>query len=63
MKKSKGIAEDFWNDCTDNQISSSFEPFSKMISYNKYAKNYGRNTEMDILHIILFLTLIFIINF
>ena len=38
MKKSKGIAEDFWNDCTDNQISSSFEPFSKMISYNKYAK-------------------------
>lgn len=47
MKKSKGVAEDFWNDCTNNQISSSFEPFSKMISYNKYAKNYGRNKKID----------------
>ena len=45
--KSKDTTEEFWNDCTNNQIASSFEPFSKMVSYNKYAKNYGRNKKLD----------------
>ena len=40
---SKGLEDDFWNDCNNNQISSSFEPIEKTIN-NKYNfKTFGNN--------------------
>ena len=45
--KSKEVTEEFWNDCTNIKKSSSLEPFDRMISYNKYYKNFGRNKKLD----------------
>ena len=39
----KDFEDDFWNDCVNSQISSSFEPFEKSID-NKYNfKTFGKN--------------------
>ena len=40
---SKEITEEFWNDCTNNQIYSNMEYLKNMIPYNQYTKNIGRN--------------------
>ena len=39
----KETKEEFWNDCTNNQLSTSLESVDNIVSYNKYVKNFGRN--------------------